>query len=393
MPRTVGGLNPPGERISCHAPGMTRNWPLTVREVAGVPAIPPAAAVRAATRMRAALARMHDRMALPFQVVLERLLGALDGPALRAVVELGVPDHLDAPRTARELASRVGANEDALERVLAYLASRGCVRRDRRGRYCANRVTKLLTSDGDWAGWVRVGAAPWTMSPYAHLATAVRAGNDPVVAAHGTDFFTYLGEHPEAAVAFHDAQAAGARLQALMCADALPMDGVRSVLDVGGGTGTLLAHLLAVHPTLTGTVLDRSDAEAGACGTFAEAGGASRATFESGDFFRAVPSGYDLHVLTAIVHDWSDDDCVRILTNCAAALPPSGRICVVEFVLEPGRLGSFVQATDALMLAVTRGGRERTAEQFDALWQRAKLRCASTTALPSGGTLFALRSR
>ncbi len=370
---------------------MTRTWPLTVREVGGVPAVPPAAAVRVTTRVRASLARMHDRMGLPFQVLLERLFGALDGPALCTLVELGVPDHLDEPRTAREVAARVGANEDALERLLAYLASRGCVRRDRRGRYRANRVTKLLTRDGDWAGWARFGGAPWTLAAYAQLGAAAREGKDPVVAAHGVDFFTYLADHPDAAAAFHDAQAAGARLQAVMCAGSLPLDGVRSVLDVGGSTGTFLAHVLAGHPTLTGAVLDRPEAEAGARATFAEAGVTGRATFESGDFFRAVPSGHDLHVLTAIIHDWGDDDCVRILANCAAGLAPGGSICVVETALEPGRLGSFVQATDALMLALTNGGRERTAEQFDALWPRARLRCVASIALPSGGTLFQLQ--
>ncbi len=370
---------------------MTNTWPLTAREVGGVPAIPPAAAVRVATRVRASIARLHDRMGLPFQVLLERLLGALDGPALCALVELGIPEHLDEPRTAHALAARVDADEDGLERLLAYLASRGCVRRDRRGRYHANRVTKLLTRDGGWDGWARFGGAPWTMAAYAQLGAAARLGTDPVVAAHGVDFFTYLRAHPEAAAAFHDAQAAGARLQAVMCADALPVDGVRSVLDVGGGTGTFLAHLLAADPALTGTVLDQAVAESGARATFAEAGVTGRATFEAGDFFRAVPAGHDLHVLTAIVHDWSDDDCVRILGNCAAALAPGGRICVVETVLEPGRLGSFVQATDALMLALTKGGRERTAERFEALWQHAGLRCVAAPVLPSGGTLFQLQ--
>jgi SAM-dependent methyltransferase len=372
---------------------MTNTWPLRAREVGGVPAVPPPAAVRIATRVRASIARLHDRMGLPFQVLLERLLGALDGPALCALVELGVPEHLDEPRTARALAARVDADEDALERLLAYLASRGCVRRDRRGRYHANRVTKLLTRDGGWDGWARFGGAPWTTAAYAQLGAAVRHGTDPVVAAHDVDFFTYLAEHPEAAAAFHDAQAAGARLQAIMCAGSLPLDGVRSVLDVGGGTGTFLAHVLAAHLALTGTVLDRPDAEPDARATFAEAGVTDRATFIAGDFFRSVPTGHELHVLIAIVHDWSDDDCVRILGNCAAALAPGGRICVVETILEPGRLGSFVQATDALMLALTNGGRERTAEQFGALWQHAGLRCEVATALPSGGTLFQLQPK
>jgi O-methyltransferase domain len=96
-------------------------------------------------------------------------------------------------------------------------------------------------------------------------------------------------------------------------------------------------------------------------------------------------------VPAAIVHDWSDDDCTRILQNCADALAPAGRICVVETALQPGRYGSFVQATDLLMLALTPGGRERTTTEYDALWERAGLFCIRRHSLASAGTLFELQ--
>jgi SAM-dependent methyltransferase len=324
------------------------------------------------------------------QVLLERLTGVLDAPALFAFVDLGLPDHLDAPRSATELAASVGADADAVERLLAYLASRGCVRRDRRGRYRANDITKLLTRDSEWVGWVRFVGAPWTMVAYSQMADAVRTGADPMVLAHNADFFAYLSEHPDAAAAFHDAMTAGARLQALMIGGALPVADATAILDVGGGTGSVVAHVLAAHPALRGAVLDLAEAQAGAEATFAEAGVADRAAFIAGDFFAAVPAGYDVHILTAIVHDWGDDDAARILRNCAAAVAPDGRICVVETKLQPGRALSFAQATDMLMLAYTAGGRERTAEQFAALWKRAGLRCVKETALASEGTLFEL---
>jgi len=358
-----------------------------------VPAVPPTAAVKFATKVRAGLGRVHDRMGLPFQVLLERLTGALDAPALYAFVDLGVARHLGKPRHVEELATRVGVPVDALDRLLSYLASRGCLRRDRRGRYVANRVTKLLTDEGGWSGWVEFLGAPWTMSAYAQMLAAVRDGANPVAVAHGTDFFTYLTTHPDAARAFHDAQAAGSRLQCVMFTGALPLDGVNSVLDVGGGTGTFLSHVLAGHPALRGAVCDLAEAEAGARATFAEAGVGDRASFETGDFFRSVPTGHDLHVLFAVIHDWPDDDCVRILLNCVEALAPGGRICVVETEVRRGEYGSFVQATDMLMLAFTPGGRERTAADFEDLWRRAGLRCIARHALPSAGTLFELQPR
>jgi hypothetical protein len=105
-----------------------------------------------------------------------------------------------------------------------------------------------------------------------------------------------------------------------------------------------------------------------------------------------VPSGYDVHVLTAVLHDWNDDDCVRILSNCAAALGADGRIVVVDNELRPGARYSFAQATDALMPAFTPGGRERTAAELGTLWRRAGLRCVKHTTLPSLGACFQLRA-
>ena len=164
-----------------------------------------------------------------------------------------------------------------------------------------------------------------------------------------------------------------------------------AVLDVGGSTGPLLAQLLSSHPALTGAVLDLPEARAGAEATFAEAGISARAAFVAGDFFTAVPAGFDVHVLTAVLHDWNDDDCVRILRNCASALDPGGRIVVVDSELVPGARNSFAQATDALMLAFTPGGRERTAAQFAELWKRADLVCVDQATLPSLMTRYELR--
>jgi precorrin-6B methylase 2 len=366
-----------------------RTWPLTRKDVLGVGVVPPAAATRAASALRGRVGALHDRLALPFQVLLERLLGALDGPALAAAVDLGLAQHLDRPRTAADVAARAGADPDRVERLCAYLAARGCLRRDRRGRYRANGVTRLLRDDG-WAGWVRFAASPWSYGAFARLTDGVRAGTDPMEAAHGVAFFDYLSAHPDAAAAFHDAQAAGARMQSVLLADALDVRGVRSVCDVGGGTGSLVAQLLATHPHLRATVLDRAEAEPGARATFADAGVADRAEFVAGDFFAAVPPGHDLHVLTAVVHDWGDDDVVRILGRCTEALAPGGRIAVVEPVLAPGSRASFAQLTDVLMLAYTPGGRERTAAQLDVLWRRAGLRCTRDHELPSLFHVFEL---
>jgi SAM-dependent methyltransferase len=178
-----------------------------------------------------------------------------------------------------------------------------------------------------------------------------------------------------------------------MISSSLGLHDGQAVLDVGGGTGALISHLLAANPTLKGAVLDLAEAKVGASAMFAEAAVSDRAEFVAGDFFTAVPEGYDVHVLTAVLHDWSDDDCVRILRNCAAALAPGGRIVVVDNELDPGVRNSFAQSTDALMLAFTPGGRERTSREFGALWNRAGVHCIKQVTLPSLGKCFQLQVR
>ena len=155
------------------------------------------------------------------------------------------------------------------------------------------------------------------------------------------------------------------------------------MLDVGGSTGPLIAQLLSSHPALTGAVLDLAEARAGALATFAEAGISDRAEFIAGDFFESVPSGFDVHLLTAVLHDWSDDDCVRILRNCAAALAPGGRIVVVDSELDPGR-AQRVRAVDrrADARVHARAGASAPPTQFHAIvgarrlaLRRARRRC------------------
>ena len=159
----------------------TRTWPLTLREEAGVPVVPPAWVVRGTARVRGLLATLNDHLGLPMQVLLEHLTGVLDAPALCALVELDLPDRLLRPSTAAELAAVCGCDADALTGCSSYLASRGCVRRDRHGRYSANRVTRLADPQrrverlGPLSGFVV------DHEGVRHLLGAVRAGTDPIV--------------------------------------------------------------------------------------------------------------------------------------------------------------------------------------------------------------------
>jgi len=367
-----------------------------IRSALGLPfpVVPPPPVTRAMTVARDVVDRAHDRMTAPFQVALERMFGIIDNKALFIAVDLGIPDLLaDGARPASDLAEASGADEDPLNRVLRYLVSRGVFSVDRAGRYSNNAVSDFLRADHPWSwrSWVLFFGSPWNWRIWEHLDDRVRGGADPTTAAHGCDFFTYVNERdPAAGEQFNEAMASGTRMQALLFAEHYDLTGVESVCDVGGGSGSVLAHLLRVLPSARGTLLDLPGLADDAARVFGVAGVADRAEFVAGDFFASVPAGYDLYLLFSIIHDWGDDDCVRILRTVAAAMSPGARLAVVEPHIERGAASNFAKASDLLMLALTASGRERSLAEFDALWRRAGLTERRRIVLPSLFDVFEL---
>lgn len=367
-----------------------------LREALGlpIPVAPPAPVTRTVMAARDALDRVHDRMTAPFQVVFDRMFGLLDNKALFIAVELGVPDLLEAgPLSVGRLAEAAGADEDALNRVLRYLVSRGVFRLQRDGRYANNGVTDVLRRSHPWSwrAWVVLIGSPWNWDIWKNLEVRVRGEGMATEAAHGCDFFTYVNERdPAAGAAFNEAMASGSRVQALLFAEHYDFDSVRHVCDVGGGSGSVLARVLTAHPTVRGTLLELPALAADADRVLHEAGVADRAQFVAGDFFESVPADCDLYLLFSVIHDWGDEECVRILRAVAKSMKPGARLAVVEPHIERGAAANFAKATDLLMLAFTEGGRERTLAELDALWRTAGLVERRRIVLPSLFNVFEL---
>ena len=359
-----------------------------------IPIVPPPAVTRAVTAARRALGRTQDRMTAPFQVVLERMFGMIDNKALFIAVDLGLPDLVaNEPQSVAELARSTGAEVDALNRLLRYLVSRGIFRQARDGRYANNAASEFVRADHPWSwrSWVLFFGSPWNWDIWKNLDVRVRGGGDAVVAAHGSDFFSYVNElNPAAGIDFNEAMASGSRMQALLFAEHYDLAGIHTVCDVGGGSGSVLAHVLRAEPSARGLLLELPALADDAAQTFEAAGVDGRAEFVAGDFFESVPAGCDLYLLFSVIHDWGDDDCVRILRTIAAAMTPGSRVAVVEPHIERGAAGNFAKASDMLMLTLTSAGRERSLAEFDALWRRAGLAERRRIVLPSLFDVFEL---
>lgn len=336
-------------------------------------------------------------MALPFQLVLERVLGMVDTKAIACAVELRIPDLLaDAPRSIDELAAESGAEPDALRRVLRYLVSRGLFREERGDRFANTDATEILREDHPWSwrAWVEFAGSGWHAEMWEHLIDRVRDGRPAPDAAFGVSFFEYVNQvNPQAGEAFNGAMACGSRIQGLLFAEHVALDQFHHVCDVGGGTGSILVHLLRKHPRMRGTVFDIPALLPGAQAVIEAGGVGDRATFVAGDFFESVPAGADLYTMFSVVHDWDDDACDRILTSIHAAIPPDGRVMVVEKPLPADDRPDFARLSDMLMLVLGDGGRERTDDEYERLFTSGGFSIRRRSTLPSLFVVYELASQ
>jgi hypothetical protein len=295
--------------------------------------------------------------------------------AIAVVAEFGIADCLqDGPKTSEELAQATDTHAGALYRLLRAVASVGVIAEDSQGRFTMTPMTALLRRDvpQSWRAAAIMSGAAWTWRPWNALAHSVRTGQPAFEHIFGTEFDDYLAQHQEAADLFQAFMTVATAEEATAVAPVYDFTGFRSVVDVGGGRGALLAAILKANPQLRGVLFDAPHVVATAGSFLQEQGIADRCGVVGGDFFEAVPYGGDVYLLKWILVSWDDDRAVTILHNCRRALPAHGRLLVVERLIPPGNEPCFGKLAD-LNLLVMYQGRHRTEAEYRTLFARAGL--------------------
>jgi hypothetical protein len=296
--------------------------------------------------------------------------------ALHVVATLGVADRLaDGPRTSDELAAAVGAHAGTLYRVLRALATVGVFREEDGRRFALTPVSECLRSDADEpvGGWAAMVGRPYVWGAWGGLLDAVRTGENPFEALHGVDAWTYRTEHPEEGAIFDRAMSDLTRRTHPSTIAAFDFSRFGTVVDVGGGNGTLLVALLQAHPDMRGVLLDLPHAIAEAKRRIADAGVEDRCEAIAGSFFDDVPAGGDAYVLRAILHDWDDEPATAILRRVRQAAGNTATLVVIERDLGPPNEIPEAKFSDLNMLVVP-GGRERTIAEYRDLFAAAGFR-------------------
>jgi SAM-dependent methyltransferase len=284
---------------------------------------------------------------------------------LYVAARLNLADHLAAtPQSAEQLAARTGTDPPSLRRIMRALTSIG-IFTEADGSFALTAAGQLLRRDvaGSLNPLAVLYGEEWLWSVYGRMLHSVQTGEPAFAKVHGMSFYGFLDTHPEPGMQFQAAMSAYSHLEATAIAEAYDFAGRSTVVDVGGGSGTLLAVLLTVYPSLRGVLFDQPAVVADAERVFADAGVAARASWVGGDFFSALPSHGDVYLLKSVLHNWSDKDAQRILQCCRRAMAPGARLVLAERVVPADAKLSEAKLFDINMLVVA-GGRERTEAEY-----------------------------
>jgi hypothetical protein len=295
--------------------------------------------------------------------------------AMSVVTRLGVPETMaGGPRPVAEIADEVGAHAPTLHRVLRVLAEIGIFTVQDAG-YGLTPLGDTLRrgAPGSLASLAVMAGSDWMLDLRGGLYDTVRTGRVNTVGVLGTGLFEYLQARPEAAEVF-DSAMTNVSAGAAALATRYDFGRFKTLVDIGGGRGYLLASILAAYPGLSGVLFDQAHVLAGAGPQLERVGVADRCELVAGDFFESVPAGADGYLINNVLHDWPDETVVGILRVIAAAMTPDATLLISGWLLPDDATPYPVgRALDLQMLLVTDGGRERNERDYRELLGQAGL--------------------
>ena len=307
---------------------------------------------------------------VPPMALLHMVTGCWISQALYVAAKLGIADLLqEGPQSCTRLAEATQTHAGALYRVLRALASVGVFVEDEAGRFSLTPLAEPLRTDapGSLRAFAIMLGEPEHWRAWEGVLHSVRTGQPAFDHVFGMPLFQYFLAHPEAAQIFDEAMTSRSSQENTAIVAAYDFAVAHTVVDVGGGQGTLLASILHAHSKARGVLFDLPHVIAPARTRMERAGQAARWEFVAGDFFAAVPPGGDLYLLKKVIHDWNDERAQLILTNCRKAISGTGRLLLIEPLIPPGNDASFNKLLDLLILVRNAGGRERTEREHQGL--------------------------
>lgn len=328
------------------------------------------------------------------KLVFQVASGYMASAALQVAMRLDIAARLsNGPRPVADLAREAGVQTDGLYRVLRALAGLGIFAESSPRTFALTPAAELLRrGPGSLGDGIEFITDPLHFETYAEALHSVQTGQPAAEKVVGMPLFEYLAKTPQWSTSFNNAMTAFSANVMPAVLKAYDFSGIGTLVDVAGGHGHVLTSVLRDYPPMRGVLFDLEHVIAGSGPLLAASGVQNRVRAESGDFFKAVPAGGDAYIMKHIIHDWDDERAAAILSNIRKALDgkPQGRVILLEAVLAAGNAPDFAKLLDLEMMLFP-GGRERTAEEFGALFNRAGF--TLTRVVPTESMLSVVEAR
>jgi ubiquinone/menaquinone biosynthesis C-methylase UbiE len=300
--------------------------------------------------------------------LMKYIVGRWISKPIYVAAALGIADLLSkGPKSIDQLARETGAHAPSLYRVMRALASVGTFSEKENKIFELTPIAEYLKA-GSMRSIALMFNSEWSDRAWEYFLDGVKTGETPFNKAHGMPVTDWLEKNPQAAVIFNEANAIKAAASHRAIIDEYNFSEIKTLTDVGGGVGILMAEILKTYPSIEGIVFDIPPVINEAKKVIKKMGLQDRCQALEGDFFKSVPSGSDAYLLSNILHDWPDDRCHQILSKCHSAMKKDSRLLVMEMIVPLGNEPSVAKLLDLEMMVIT-GGRERTETEFEELFR------------------------
>lgn len=294
--------------------------------------------------------------------------------AIHVAAKLRLADLLaDGPRASNDLAVQTNTHPRSLHRLLRALASVGVFRENAAGQFETTELSDHLRDEPGSLHPVALMMGDEHFHSWGDLLHSVRTGQPAFDQRYGKPIFDFLSENPARAQVFDAAMTGFHGPETAAMVAAYDFSEIETLVDVGGGNGTVLRAVLRRYPRLRGILYDLPGVIERARQQIEQDGLADRCQTRAGSFFESSPAGGDVYLMRHIIHDWNDEQCGTILKHIRRVIPKTGRLLIIEMVIQPGNEQTAAKFLDLNMLVLP-GGMERTADEYRELLARSGFR-------------------
>jgi len=306
----------------------------------------------------------------PQAVLMRMAYGYREAKALQVVAELGIANLVaQESKSAEELSKVLGVDSDALYRLLRALANEGIFKEGRDSRFENTPLSEAIRDDvpGSVRDYVINAPDDGRWLAWNKFMDVVKTGKASFEDANGCDKYEYFRRHPDIGERFNKQMTAMTSQITSALVKSYDFSQFKTLIDVGGGQGIVIASILGKNPQMRGCLYEQSSVIEGAK-TFLETQGViNRCDLISGDYFESIPKGYDAYLLKHVLNDWGNEEALPILRNCRASIPKHGKLLIIGAVLGKDNAPHVGKWRDLQLMVMSQGARERTKREFDNL--------------------------